>query len=53
MMDIYSISDPFFPAIKKAVSLSGSNLNAACKEPVGLLTDEQINNIKKILEKVK
>ncbi|PTV98766.1 4-hydroxy-tetrahydrodipicolinate synthase [Halanaerobium saccharolyticum] len=53
MMDIYSISDPFFPAIKKAVSLSGSNLNAVCKEPVGLLTDEQIINIKKILEKVK
>jgi len=53
MMDIYSISDPFFPAIKKAVSLSGSNLNAVCKEPIGLLTDEQINNIKKILEKVK
>ena len=53
MMDIYSISDPFFPAIKKAVSLSGSNLNAVCKEPVGLLTDEQIMNIKKILEKVK
>jgi len=53
MMDIYGISDPFFPAIKKAVSLSGSNLNAVCKEPVGLLTDEQIMNIKKILEKVK
>jgi 4-hydroxy-tetrahydrodipicolinate synthase len=53
MMDIYSISDPFFPAIKKAVSLSGSNLNAVCKEPVGLLTDEQIMNIKKVLEKVK
>ena len=53
MMDIYGISDPFFPAIKKAVSLSGSNLNAVCKEPIGLLTDEQINNIKKILEKVK
>jgi len=53
MMDIYSISDPFFPAIKKAVSLSGSNLNAVCKEPVGLLTDEQVINIKKILEKVK
>jgi 4-hydroxy-tetrahydrodipicolinate synthase len=53
MMDIYSISDPFFPAIKKAVSISGSNLNAVCKEPVGLLTDEQIMNIKKVLEKVK
>jgi 4-hydroxy-tetrahydrodipicolinate synthase len=53
MMDIYGVSDPFFPAIKKAVSISGSNLNAVCKEPVGLLTDKQINNIKKILEKVK
>jgi len=53
MMEIYGVSDPFFPAIKKAVSISGSNLNAVCKEPVGRLTDEQINNIKKILEKVK
>ena len=52
MMDIYSISDPFFPAIKKAVSLSGSNLNAVCKEPVGLLTDQQSNDIEKILKEV-
>lgn len=51
MMDIYIVSDPFFPAIKKAVSLSGSNLNAVCKEPVGILTDEQNNKIQKILQK--
>lgn len=52
MMKIYSVSDPFFPAIKKAVSLSGSNLNAVCKEPVGLLNDEQTAKIKGILSKV-
>ncbi|RAK07194.1 4-hydroxy-tetrahydrodipicolinate synthase [Halanaerobium saccharolyticum] len=49
MMGIYSVSDPFFPAIKKAVSLSGSNLNAVCKEPVGLLNNEQTLKIKRIL----
>jgi len=53
MMEIYSLSDPFFPAIKKAVSLRGSNLNAACKEPVGLLNESQSKNIKIILKKVK
>jgi 4-hydroxy-tetrahydrodipicolinate synthase len=52
MMEIYSVSDPFFPAIKKAVSLSGSNLNAVCKEPVGLLNNEQSAKIKVILSKV-
>jgi 4-hydroxy-tetrahydrodipicolinate synthase len=52
MMQIYSVSDPFFPAIKKAVSLNGKSLNAICKEPVGLLTDQQSNKIKKILDKV-
>lgn len=52
MMEIYSVSDPFFPAIKKAVSLKGNNLNAICKEPVGLLNKEQIRIIRKIFRKV-
>lgn len=52
MMKIYSVSDPFFPAIKKAVSLSGSDINAVCKEPVGLLTKKQVNELKIILKRV-
>lgn len=50
LMGIYSVSDPFFPAIKKATALKNDEFNAACKSPVKNLESEQIEKLKQILE---
>lgn len=50
LMSIYSVSEPFFPAIKKATELKNNDFNAVCKSPVGNLEREQIEKLKDILE---
>lgn len=46
LMNIYSISQPFVPAIKQAVALRGLRIPPYAKKPAGLLDDSQIQQIK-------
>lgn len=49
LMSIYSVSEPFFPAIKKSTSLRNFEFNSICKSPVKDLDKEQIDQITLIL----
>ncbi|MFW6306934.1 MAG: dihydrodipicolinate synthase family protein [Bacillota bacterium] len=51
LMDIYKVSQPFFPAIKQAVAVMGRDIKPICKEPIQALNKEQVTKIIKIIEK--
>ncbi|MFP4662193.1 MAG: dihydrodipicolinate synthase family protein [Halanaerobiales bacterium] len=51
LMEIYKVSQPFFPAIKQAVAVMGRDIQPICKEPIKSLNREQIEHIAKIIEK--
>ena len=51
LMEIYKVSQPFFPAIKQAAALMGTGIEAVCKEPVKGLNKNQITRIKEIINR--
>lgn len=51
LMEIYSVSQPFFPAIKQAVAVMGRKIKPVCKEPIKSLTKNQVDQIKQIIKR--
>ncbi|MFP4017277.1 MAG: dihydrodipicolinate synthase family protein [Halanaerobiales bacterium] len=51
LMDIYKVSQPFFPAIKQAVAVMGRDIQPICKEPIQSLNRDQVDQIARIVEK--
>ncbi|MEJ6952213.1 dihydrodipicolinate synthase family protein [Natronospora cellulosivora (SeqCode)] len=51
LMDIYKVSDPFFPAIKQAVAVMGRNIEPICKSPIKSLNTKQVKKIEEIINK--
>ncbi len=51
LMEIYKVSEPFFPAIKQAVQVMGREIEPICKKPIRSLNREQVNNIEKIIKR--
>ena len=51
LMEIYKVSQPFFPAIKQAAALMGTGIEAVCKEPIKALNNNQIGRIKEIIRR--
>lgn len=50
LMGIYAVSDFFIPAIKTAKMLVGFNIKPICKSPAAGLSENQVDQIKKILK---
>ncbi|MFT8315942.1 MAG: 4-hydroxy-tetrahydrodipicolinate synthase [Clostridium sp.] len=53
LMNIYTVSDFFIPAIKTAKMLSGYNIKPVCKSPASGLSESQVEEIKEILIRAK
>lgn len=53
LMNIYTVSDFFIPAIKTAKMLSGYNIKPVCKSPASGLSQSQVEEIKEILIRAK
>lgn len=53
LMNIYTVSDFFIPAIKTAKMLSGYNIKPVCKSPASRLSNRQVEEINEILIKAK
>lgn len=51
LMDIYKVSEPFFPAIKQAVAVMGRNIEPICKSPIKSLSSKQVKEIENIIKK--
>lgn len=51
LMEIYKVSQPFFPSIKQAVALKDRNIIPVCKQPVADLNKEQVKEIENIIER--
>lgn len=50
LMEIYTVSDFFIPAIKTAKMLAGYNIKPVCKSPASTLSESQVEEIKSILK---
>lgn len=53
LMNLYDVSQPFVAAIKGAVLAKGVPINPVTKEPSVALTQQQMNEIRSILEKAR
>lgn len=51
-MDLYDISNPFMPALKKALTLKGIQMSETCLSPTPEVTEVQTEKIKQLLAEV-
>ena len=52
LFQLYAISDPFHPVMKRAMMLRGIDMQPYCCEPMPLATDEQAEKVKALLAEV-
>ena len=52
LFQLYAISDPFHPVMKRAMMLRGVDMKAFCCEPMPPVTEEQTEKIKALLAEV-
>ena len=52
LFQLYMISDPFHPVMKRAMMMRGVDMKGYCCEPMPLATDEQAEKIKALLAEV-
>ena len=52
LFQLYMISDPFHPVMKRAMMLRGVDMKAFCCEPMPQVTEEQTEKIKALLAEV-
>ena len=52
LMELYAVSVPFIPAMKRAMNLLGLGISERCTQPILPVDDEQDQRIRRILEKI-
>ncbi len=53
MMELYEVSNPFIPTMKKAMILNGVEIDENCTTPFSKVNEEQTERIKNIMKKFK